>query len=63
MSVEKNERGWPVLYAAQDLACDGVNPQTGKACLIGYHKGYHRDESGARWLDEGDVLPPYDPRD
>ncbi|GAA3110397.1 hypothetical protein JOF29_001362 [Kribbella aluminosa] len=59
MAVEKNERGWPILYAAQDLACDGINRLTDRACIVGQHRGYHRDETGARWLDgeEDDFLP------
>ncbi|TCC23641.1 hypothetical protein [Kribbella speibonae] len=55
MEVEKNESGWPVLRSAQEIACDGINPLTGLACVVGYHRGYHRDKTGARWLDgDGD---------
>ncbi|MDX6264248.1 MAG: hypothetical protein QOH84_5936 [Kribbellaceae bacterium] len=32
--------------------CDGVNPMTQRACVKKYHRGYHRDEVGAEWLEE-----------
>jgi len=48
--VERDARGWPILHA--DEPCDGTNPITGRRCAIGYHKGHHRDGSGAEWLDE-----------
>ncbi|WP_344149621.1 hypothetical protein [Kribbella yunnanensis] len=58
MAAAKNEHDWPILRAAQDLQCDGVHPLTHKACVVGDHRGYHRDESGARWLDgEEDDFP------
>jgi hypothetical protein len=42
--------GWPTLRPAE--RCDGENPMTGKPCINGLHKGYHRDNSGAEWLDD-----------
>lgn len=48
---EKDAAGWPILRAAQDIDCDGENPQTGRSCILGHHRGYHRDETGAEWLD------------
>lgn len=42
--------GWPSLRPAE--RCDGENPMTGNPCIIGHHKGYHRDNSGAEWLDD-----------
>jgi hypothetical protein len=45
-----DEADWPVLRAAD--RCDGENPTTGQACINGHHHGYHRDTSGAEWLDD-----------
>jgi hypothetical protein len=42
--------GWPDLRPAE--RCDGENPMTGRACIQGHHKGYHRDATGAEWLDD-----------
>lgn len=42
--------GWPELRSAQQ--CDGENPMTGRLCLNGHHQGFHRDDSGAEWLDD-----------
>jgi hypothetical protein len=42
--------GWPTLRPAE--RCDGENPMTGRACINGHHKGYHRDSIGAEWLDD-----------
>ncbi|TCC43498.1 hypothetical protein E0H50_03290 [Kribbella sindirgiensis] len=42
--------GWPTMRAAE--RCDGENPMTGRVCIKGHHKGYHRDASGAEWLDD-----------
>ena len=50
--VEKDSRGWPILRSAQDLDCDGKNLTTGRICVLGYHQGFHRDDTGAEWLDE-----------
>jgi hypothetical protein len=47
---EPNETGWPTSRPAE--RCDGENPMTGSACVNGDHKGYHRDASGAEWLDD-----------
>ncbi|NIK54650.1 hypothetical protein [Kribbella shirazensis] len=47
---EPNETGWPTLRPTE--RCDGENPMTGSACINGHHKGYHRDASGAEWLDD-----------
>jgi hypothetical protein len=58
-SVERESRpggdrishtGWPELRPAD--RCDGENPTTGRACINGDHHGYHRDASGAEWLDD-----------
>jgi hypothetical protein len=42
--------GWPTLRPAE--RCDGENPMTGRACVSGHHQGYHRDTTGAEWLDD-----------
>lgn len=42
---------WPILRAAQDIDCDGEHPKTGRICVLGHHHGYHRDNTGAEWLD------------
>jgi hypothetical protein len=47
----RDDRGWVFLHAA-DEACDGSNPMTGQPCRLKYHQGYHRDASGAEWLDD-----------
>ncbi|GAA3077675.1 hypothetical protein JOF29_005165 [Kribbella aluminosa] len=49
--LERDAAGWPILRAAQDIDCDGENPTTGRSCILGHHQGYHRDETGAEWLD------------
>ena len=42
---------------------------TGRPCTRGGHQGFHRDDTGAEWLDDGDLSRPdwldqiYDPRD
>ncbi|MEU8223633.1 hypothetical protein [Kribbella sp. NPDC048915] len=68
--TEERMRDWPVLKAAQDFDCDGRNPRTDRDCVLGHHQGYHRDEMGVEWLDDGDMARPdwltqrpYDPRD
>jgi hypothetical protein len=53
---ECNERDWPMLCPAD--RCDGTNPMTGRVCAKGHHQGYHRDVSGAEWLDDGDMANP-----
>ncbi|GAA2818922.1 hypothetical protein GCM10010522_40870 [Kribbella solani] len=50
--LERDAAEWPVLRAAQDIDCDGNNPKTGQRCVLGQHRGYHRDETGAEWLDK-----------
>ncbi|TCC20722.1 hypothetical protein [Kribbella speibonae] len=45
-----NQTGWPELCHAD--RCDGENPMTGRACINGDHQGYHRDTTGAEWLDD-----------
>jgi hypothetical protein len=50
--TEQGAREWPVLRSAQELACDGRNPHTDELCVLGYHRGPHRDEAGAEWLDD-----------
>lgn len=52
MGVELDEKGWPILRAAQDFDCDGRNPATERPCVLGNHRGYHRDEVGVEWLDD-----------
>ena len=56
--VEKDSKGWPILRSAQEFDCDGKNPMTGRICVLGDHQGYHRDEIGAEWLDDGDLARP-----
>lgn len=51
MGETRETSKWPELRSAQDIDCDGVNPRTGAACVLGYHVGFHRDDSGAEWLD------------
>jgi hypothetical protein len=43
-------QAWPRLHPAE--RCDGENPMTGRACINGHHQGYHRDTTGAEWLDD-----------
>lgn len=52
--LERDDRGWPILRPTEDGrgTCDGINPMTGRDCLLGHHSGYHRDSHGAEWLDE-----------
>ena len=45
-------RSWPVLKASRTEPCDGINPMTERPCVLGYHDGYHRDETGSEWLDD-----------
>lgn len=45
--VEQDACGRPALNA-----CYGADPTTGNRCIGGYHKGNHKDASGAEWLDE-----------
>jgi len=44
--------GWPELSASWTEPCDGLNPMTERPCVLGYHDGYHRDVTGAEWLDD-----------
>jgi hypothetical protein len=44
--------GWPELSASPTEPCDGLNPMTQRPCVLGHHSGYHRDQTGAQWLDE-----------
>lgn len=32
--------------------CDGVNPITGEPCMLRWHRGFHLDGQGVRWLDD-----------
>jgi hypothetical protein len=50
--AERDAAGRPILRVVQDIGCDGENPQTGRSCILGHHHGYHRDETGAEWLDD-----------
>ena len=50
--VELNERGWPILRSSDAEPCEGRNPVADRACVRGHHNGYHRDSSGAEWLDD-----------
>jgi hypothetical protein len=64
-SMNDTTRGgtnWPALKAAQDFDCDGKHPMTGRRCVLGYHQGYHRDDTEAEWLDDGDVRPSWPKR-
>lgn len=47
---QNNNLGWPELRPAE--CCDGENPMTGQVCVNDHHKGYHRDATGAEWLDD-----------
>jgi hypothetical protein len=49
------------MKSAQEIPCDGKNPSTGRICILGDHNGYHRDETGATWLDTGEE--EFDPND
>ena len=46
-----DDRSWPVLSASRTEPCDGVHPESERACVLGYHHGYHRDVAGVEWLD------------
>lgn len=48
----KEDRVWPVLRASAADPCDGTNPATGRICTLGHHNGYHRDATGAEWLED-----------
>jgi hypothetical protein len=68
--TQKLKGPWPVLHATQDFPCDGVNPRNDEKCVLGHHRGFHRDTTGDKWLDDGDPArpdwygrQPYDPRD
>ncbi len=47
-----DDRRWPALSASRTEPCDGVQPETERPCVLGHHGGYHRDLSGAEWLDD-----------
>lgn len=57
-TTARDARGWPILRSAQEVDCDGRNPMTERACVLGHHQGYHRDAAGAEWLDDGDPASP-----
>jgi hypothetical protein len=44
--------GWPEIRASRTEPCDGVHPETGRPCVLGWHNGYHRDAAGVEWLDK-----------
>jgi hypothetical protein len=46
----EEETPWPHLETAG--RCEGINPMTGRPCTLGDHQGYHRDATGAEWLDD-----------
>lgn len=46
------KQAWPDLRSAAPDPCEGRNPMTGRVCRLGYHQGYHRDDTGAEWLDD-----------
>ncbi|TCC51277.1 hypothetical protein E0H75_14245 [Kribbella capetownensis] len=48
----KVDGSWPELSTSRSEPCDGCNPVTARPCVLGHHSGYHRDASGAEWLDE-----------
>jgi len=58
MGVEKDSGGWPILRAAREFTCDGKNPASDRVCLLGHHQGFHRDDTDAQWLDDGDLAKP-----
>ncbi|GAB3815090.1 hypothetical protein HDA39_006276 [Kribbella italica] len=51
-SGEASPQDWPVLQSSSSDPCDGNNPMTGRPCRLGYHQGYHRDDTGAEWLED-----------
>ncbi|MFI5734271.1 hypothetical protein ACIA49_29415 [Kribbella sp. NPDC051587] len=57
-STEPLLGAWPRLKSAREVACDGRNPRTDEFCLLGHHRGPHRDEAGDEWLDDGDLAKP-----
>lgn len=46
------DQTWPELRASRTEPCDGVHPETGGSCVLGWHNGYHRDATGVEWLDK-----------
>ncbi|MGC4936475.1 hypothetical protein [Kribbella sp. DT2] len=48
--TDGDEAEWPPLHPAE--RCDGENPMTSRPCVNGHHHGYHRDTTGAEWLDD-----------
>lgn len=36
----------------EDVACDGVHPGTGQACVLPGHRGCHQTVGGLHWLDD-----------
>lgn len=48
-TLERDAHDWPILHPA----CAVLNPTNRHACILGDHQGYHRDDTGARWLDNG----------
>jgi hypothetical protein len=48
-ALERDARNWPILHPA----CAVQNPTNRHACVLGDHHGYHRDDTGAAWLDNG----------
>jgi transcriptional regulator with XRE-family HTH domain len=51
--AEQHEFAQCLERIADTIPCDGINPQTGEACTLGHeHKGYHRADDGATWLDD-----------
>ncbi|TWD84747.1 hypothetical protein FB561_5941 [Kribbella amoyensis] len=47
--LERDARDWPILHPA----CGVLNPANRHACVLGDHQGFHRDDTGMRWLDNG----------
>jgi hypothetical protein len=56
--TERRRCDWPVLRSAPEVACYGQNPHNDDPCALGQHRGPHRDEAGAEWLDDGDLARP-----
>ncbi|WP_344231481.1 hypothetical protein [Kribbella hippodromi] len=57
-TVELDAKGWPLLRSAQDIACYGKNPRNDSPCVLGEHRGKHRNAAGVEWLDDGDLAHP-----
>jgi hypothetical protein len=50
--TSQSHLGWPELRSSPPDPCEGRNPMTERACRLSHHRGYHRDDTGAEWLDD-----------